>query len=438
MTEINQWKKTPYINLIVAAFLGVGTSLGAIIILNFGLIQFNIIRLVGPERVTEVFGSASGISSLSAVVLGLMGGVIADKTRLKFGRRRFWMIAGSIGGALSMLVLTYATSIPMLVISWCLLQFFYSMVTLACYAIVAEQVEPEKFGRASGLIGAAFPAFVMIGQMVMGAFANSSVQSKLIVIIIVQLICGVIAALLVKDNDSAVTVKTKEKGSMWKGIRNFYPSYKQYPSFTWALLTKFFIQISNAGLSLMTLFYIARFHFSEAKIFQVNGITAPSIMLVVLAGLLGGFLSDKVKKQKPFVIGGAVILAICWIAFAYSFNITWIIVANFILNFGYGMFTAVDNALVNRVLPSKESAGKDLSIMNLCSPLSSSLVNFAAPAIIALGVNWFGGDGYIFFFLILAVFGILSALTVIPIPEMDGQNRNKPDIDDTPLKTMSN
>lgn len=30
--------------------------------------------------------------------MGPLGGVIADKTRIKFGRRRFWMIAGSIGG----------------------------------------------------------------------------------------------------------------------------------------------------------------------------------------------------------------------------------------------------------------------------------------------------------------------------------------------------
>jgi MFS family permease len=438
MAEIYQWKRTPYINLIIAAFLGVGTSIGAIVILNFGLIQFNIIRLVGPERVTEVFGIASGICSLAVLVLGLMGGVIADKTRLKFGRRRFWMIAGSIGGALSMLALTYAISIPMLIIAWCLLQFFYSMVSLSCYAIVAEQVEPERFGRASGLIGSAFPAFVMIGQMFMGAFADSSVQSKLIAIIVVQLISGVIAALLVKDNNFAGAVNTQKKGIIWKEIRNFYPSFKQYPSFTWALLTKIFIQVSNAGLSLMTLFYIARFNFSEERIFEINGITSPSIMVMVVAGLIGGFLSDKVKKQKPFVIGSALILAICWIAFAFSFNLTWIIVANFILNFGFGMFSAVDNALVNRILPSKENAGKDLAIINNSAPLANSLVNFAAPALIALGVSWFGGDGYIFFFLVLAASAVFSALAVIPIPEMDAPNRDQNDIEETPLKTLSN
>jgi MFS family permease len=172
-------------------------------------------------------------------------------------------------------------------------------------------------------------------------------------------------------------------------------------------------------MGMLTLFYITRFHLGEADIFKIMGLTAPAIMLMVGAGILGGFLSDKLKKQKPFVIGAALITGLCLIAFAFSTNITWVVVGNFIFNFGFGMYNAVDNALVNRILPSKENAAKDISIMNTTTSLSSTLVNFAAPSIIALGVSLFGGDGYTLFFLVLAVFSILSAVVVIPIPEMD-------------------
>ena len=96
-------------------------------------------------------------------------------------------------------------------------------------------------------------------------------------------------------------------------------------------------------------------------------------------------------------------------------------VGNFVFNFGFGMYGAVDNALVNRILPSLEDAGKDIAIMNATTQLASSLVNFVAPMFIALGVRLFGGDGYTFFFLILAGFSVLSALVVIPIPEVGGE-----------------
>jgi len=408
-------KKTPFVRLVIAAMLGVGTSIAPLVLLSFGLSTFIVIRIVGQEHATAAFATATGISGIAVVIFGLFSGVIADKTRLKMGRRRFWMIAGSIGGALSMLALTYASSIPVFIIAICLVNFFYGMVSLSCYAIVPEQVEPEKFGQVSGLIGAAAPAFVMTGQMVMGAFAKSTLEEKMITIIIVQLIGGIVAALLIKDNYFAGVAKGEKKSI---GIRGFYPSFKKHPSYTWALLTKLFINFSNAGMGMLTLFYIARFHLSETKIFQLMALTAPAIMLMVVAGILGGFLSDKVKKQKPFVMGAALVTGICLIAFAFSSNITWVIVGNFIFNFGFGMYGAVDNALVNRILPSKENAAKDISIMNTTTSLSSTLVNFAAPALIALGTSLFGGDGYTLFFLVLAVFSILSAVVVLPIPEM--------------------
>lgn len=420
------WKRTPFKRLIVAAMLGVGTAIAPLVLLGFGLSTFIVIRIVGSEDATAVYGTASGITGIAIVIFGLFGGVIADKTRLKMGRRRFWMVAGSILGAISMLMLTFASSIPIFIISLCLVNFFYGMVSLSSYAIVPEQVDPDKFGRVSGLIGAAGPALVMSGQMLMGVLANSTIEQKMIALIIVQLIGGITAALLIKDNYLAKTATISKKNL---GIRGFYPSYKQYPAYTWALLTKLFINFSNAGLNMLTLFYIARFHLSEAEIFQIMGLTAPTIIMMVGAGILGGFLSDKVKKQKPFVMGAALVTALCLVAFAFSTSVAWVIIGNFIFNFGFGMYNAVDNALVNRILPSKENAAKDISIMNTTTNMASTLVSFAAPALIAFGASTFGGDGYTLFFLVLAVFSILSAIAVLPIPEMEG----KGDVDDEPM-----
>jgi len=421
-------EKTPFGRLILAAVLGIGTSIAPLVLLGFGLIQFSIIRLVGPENVTAAYGTAAGIQGLAIVFLGPLGGIIADKTTVKMGRRRFWMIAGSIGGAASMLTIAYAPSMPILILGYCLVQFFYGMVSLSYYAIVPEQVDPEKFGRISGVFAAAAPIFVMSGMMIMGIFADVPVQQKLFTITIIQLIFGILGSLLIKDNQFIDDKSSENKKSFSEGFRNIYPSVKKYPSYTWALLTKLFINITNAGLGILTLFYIARFHLGEADIMRVMAYTSPSIMLMVVAGLVGGFLSDKIKKQKIFVMGAALVTGVCLVAFAFAPSINWIIIGNFAFNFGFGMYGAVDNALVNRILPSVDDAGKDIAIMNATTQLASSLVNFAAPMCIALGVRLFGGDGYTFFFLILAGFSVLSALVVIPIPEISKKEESKTNI----------
>ncbi|GGN99190.1 MFS transporter [Saccharibacillus kuerlensis] len=408
-------KVTPFGRLIVATVLGMGTSVAPLVLLGFGLSTFIIIRIVGQNQATAAYGFASGIIGIAVVIFGIFGGVLADKFQFKIGRRRFWIAAGSVGGALSMLTLTYANNLFTFIAALAAVNFFYFMVTLSCSALVPEQVEESKYGRVSGLMGAAAPALVMIGQMLMGVFAESTLEQKMIAILLIQLLGGFTAFFLIKDNYIPVEQRVKKPKT---GIRGFYPSFKEHPSYTWALLTKLFINFSNAGLSMLTLFYIARFHLGEADIFRIMGYTAPTILLMVAAGLLGGYLSDKVRKQKPFVFGAAVVTGACLVTFAFSNNITWVIAGNFIFNFGFGMYNAVDNALVNRILPSKEEAGKYISMMNVTTNLSSSLVNFAAPSLIALGVLLFGGDGYTLFFLVLAAFSVLSAVFVLPIPEM--------------------
>lgn len=408
--------KTPFLRLLIAAMLGSGSAIAPLVLLMFGMIQFNIIRLVGQENVTTTFGICAGIASLSIVVLNPLGGYIADRTRSRLGRRRFWMLAGSLFGAVSMYFFANSTSIPMLTATWIAAQFFYGMVSTACFSIVPEQIAPEKFGRVSGLMGAATPVCVMTGSMVvMGHYSAIPVQHKIMIIAVAQLIGGIIACALVKE--SLLPVPSAHQASR-KAASYIYPSIRKYPEFTWGLLTKLCINFTNAGLSMATLFYIARFHMDEKSIFELNALTSAGIILMVLAGIAGGFLSDKLKKQKPFVMLAAMVSGICMVAFAFSHSITLVIAANFIFNFGFGMYNAVDTAMVNRILPSAENYAKDIAIMNVTTQLSSSLVNFIAPMIIALGAAWFADDGYTLFFLVLASFSVLSALVVIPIPEI--------------------
>lgn len=412
-------KRTPYKRLVAAAMIGVGTSVAPLVLLMFGIIQFNIIRLVGESQVTAVFGMCAGISSFAIVVLSPLGGYIADRTWVAFGRRRFWIVTGSVLGSLCMYFFANASSITELVITWIFAQVFYGMVTTSCFSVVPEQIDQEKFGRVSGLIGAAAPVFVMLGSMVvMGYFSSTSVHDKILMIAGTQVIGGIIAALMIIEGPSVKPPKVDAETGVKAQKEAFYPSLSRYPEYTWALLTKLLINFTNAGLSMTTLFYIARFAMDEKSIFELTALTSSGIALMVGSGLIGGYLSDKVRRQKPFVIFAALVTGVCMIAFAFAHNIMLVVIANFIFNFGYGMYNAVDNALINRILPSKENYAKDISIMNVTTQLSSSLVNFIAPTVIAFGAAFYGDDGYTFFFLVLAAFSIVSALAVFPIPEI--------------------
>ena len=414
--ENNVQQRTPFLRLVIASFICLFTSIPAFVLVMAGIVQFSIIRLVGPENMTAVFGLAGGISGLVIVVLNPIGGFLADRTTFKFGRRRTWILIGSICGGLSMVMLAYAPSVPVLILSYCLIQFFYGMVTLSAFSLVPEQIEPSKFGKVSGILGSASALGIMIGFALVGAFAEASIIQKVTAIALVQLVASIIAVALLKDNPYQKNTTTKNKINFIQGLKTFYPSPKKYPNFTWTVFTKLLMSMANTSLNIMSIFYIARFGLSETEIFRLNGITGSAALVMAGAGILGGFLSDKIKKQKVFVIASAIFSGICLVAFTY--NITLIIVGTFLFNFAYGMFNAVENALVNRVLPSKKDAGKDIAIMNTTTQLASAIVSFVTPILISLGTSLMGGDGYTLYFIVLASTTVLAAVTVIPIPEI--------------------
>jgi Major Facilitator Superfamily. len=426
--ENSTQQKTPFLRLVIASFLCLVTCIPAFVLVMAGIVQFSIIRLVGPENMTAVFGLAGGISGIAIVVLNPIGGRLADRTPFKFGKRRTWILLGSVLGGLSMVMLAYAPSVPVLIVSYCLIQFFYGMVALSAFSLVPEQIDPSKFGKVSGILGSASSIGIMIGFMIVGAYAEATIIQKVITIALVQLVASIIAVCLLKDNGYQKNITTKNETNIMQDLKTFYPSPKKYPNFTWTVVTKLFMSMANTSLNIMSIFYITRFHLGETEIFRLNGITGSAALLMAAAGIIGGFLSDKFKKQKIFVISAALLSGVCLVGFAFTSSITFIIIGTFIFNFAYGMYFAVENAIVNRVLPSKEDACKDIAIINTTTQLASAIVSFATPLLISLGISLMGGDGYTLYFIVLAAATILAALTVLPIPEIgksESENNNE-------------
>ena len=416
--ENSTQQKTPFLRLLIVVSLILFITLPALVLVNAGLVQFVIIKLVGPQNLTAVYSMGAGILGIALVILNPIAGSLADKTRIKFGRRKTWIVGCSILGSLSMVLLAYASSTLVVIIAYICNQFFYGMVFLSCYAMIPEQVDQSKFGKIAGITGASGPLGVMFGFMLVGKYAQVPVETKLFVIAALQLVVVLIAVFFIKDNYYQGDKLDKQNKNYIKGLKNFYPSIKKYPNFTWALLTKLLMSMANQSLNIMTLYYIARYQMSQVDIMQLNATTSSAILFTVGAGVFGGFISDKFKKQKVFVIGSALLIGACLVGFAITHSIPFVIFATFVFNIGYGMFNAVDSALVNRILPSKEDAGKDIAIINTTTQLGHAIVAFITPVTLSIGTYLMGGDGYTFYFIVLAMTTVLATLTVLPLPEI--------------------
>ena len=101
-------------------------------------------------------------------------------------------------------------------------------------------------------------------------------------------------------------------------------------------------------------------------------------------------------------------LALFVIAIASNFN--GFLVGMAIGGLGFGMYMAVDLALVADVLPDKDNAAKDLGVFNIAGALPFSIAPAIAPAILAIGSGSYG-----VLYAVAGVCAIIGAVAILPV-----------------------
>ena len=81
-----------------------------------------------------------------------------------------------------------------------------------------------------------------------------------------------------------------------------------------------------------------------------------------------------------------------------------------IAGLGFGMYMAVDLALVADVLPDQDSAAKDLGVINIAGALPFSIAPAVAPAVLAVS-----GGSYGVLYAVAGCCAIVGAGAILPV-----------------------
>ncbi len=401
--------RTPLIRLITGAFCAnVGYGMATMVTLQL-LLTFKL-NQIDPQNVMVDLSLITGVAVLFALVGNPIGGALSDRTQLNFGRRRTWIIIGTVLGGMCLMGIAFATKLWMVLAFWCGAQAFYNFSMAATTALIADQVDESKRGGASGVVSLAGFIGVLVGLALMNALSSMTLVIRFAMLVGISLILSLICCILIKES-KVIYKKAQEEKKPFK-ITSIYPSPRKYPNFTWAWITRFFIFAAYSYSVYNVIIFERRFGFSEAQVSEkMLTLTAVSTLFTVIASLLGGFISDKLRKQKLFVMLSAFIVSVGLVIVAFSSNFNMFMFGSVVIGMGFGIYLAVDLALNTRILPSQKDAAKDLGIINIAATLPQSIVPVFAPVVLA-------GWGFVGFFLLFAGFAVVSGLAVGPIPEM--------------------
>jgi MFS family permease len=404
--------KTPFGRLVAGICIGSFGQVLALIVPTALLLTIKL-AMLDPANVTRNFSMVALLGAPAAIIGQYLAGYISDRTSWNFGRRRPWILIGAITGSILLYGVGAAKTFGMICLFWALASFMLNFVSCALNALIPDQVPENKRGTASGLIGVVSPLGIMIGINIMLILNNWSIEQKFLLLGMICVACAIISCVLIKE--SKVEYKKAESSdSLTLGDRmsRIYPSPRKHPSFTFGVLTRFFMAIAYGSASYTSVYFMEHFHVAPEDLTGIVSLSMNiTIPLLAVSSILGGILSDKIGRQKPFVFLSALVTAIGILGYSFSPSISFSIICGAIVSLGFGMFLAVDIALMARILPHPEDAAKDMGLVNVANSIGSPITNAIASPLVSAG-------GYPLFFGVLSVFAVLAGVAVKPIPEV--------------------
>ena len=395
-----------FISLYTLAFMSTSLLFIAPLLVTLAL---KVNSLVGIRQAPSSLSLVAGIGALLSILANPFFGKMSDRTSSHLGMRRPWMVIGLVVGSLGVLIVALAPNIPVVLLGWCIAQVFFNALLAAMVAVLPDQVPAAQRGMVSGVLGVCVPIASVSGTFLVKLFTGNQLAMFLAPCAIGGFFILLFAATL---RDRRLSKAEKPTWSLREFASTFYVNPRKNPDFAWVFAGRFMFLLAYAFLVTYQAYYLLdKIGSAEADVPQqiFLGTLAQSVVIVA-ASVIGGRLSDRTGRRKIFVFSASIVygLAMFVVAMASSFN--GFLVGMAIGGLGFGIYVAVDLALVVDVLPDKDNAAKDLGVFNIAGALPFSLAPAIAPAILAIGNGSYG-----VLYAVAGLCAIIGAFAVLPV-----------------------
>lgn len=360
---------------------------------------------VAPGSKELVFGLVTGVGAAVSVVSNPVFGAVSDRTLSRFGRRVPWVVIGGVTGAVALLVLAAAESVAVMLLGWCLAQAGLNAMLAAITATIPDQVPVEQRGVVGGWVAVAQTLGVVggvgIATVTGGVAAGFATTAAVVVVLAVPFV--------LRSGDRPLRPDQRPPLDLAGLARSFWVSPRLHPDFAWAWGTRFLVNLGNALGTLYLFFYLqdaVGHEDPEAGVFVLTGIYAATL---VATTVVGGVWSDRAGRRRVFVTAAGLVSASASVILALTQTWPGALVAAVVLGAGYGVYTAVDFALITQVLPEATSRAKDLGVINIANALPQVVAPFLATALVTLA------GGYATLYLFSAAVCVLGSVLVFKI-----------------------
>lgn len=395
-----------FIALYTLAYLGCSLLFLAPLLVSLAL---KVNSLVGVEQAPNSLSLVAGVGSVVALVGNPLLGRLSDRTASPLGMRRPWMVVGLVGGTLGIVVVATAPNVRMVLVGWCIAQLFFNALLAALAAVLPDQVPTDQRGTVAGFIGICVPVASVAGTYLVKVFTGHQLAMFLAPCVVGGILVLTFAATL---DDRRLEPADRPPWSLRQLAGTYYVSPRRHPDFAWVFASRFLLVLAFAFLATYQAYYLLD-HLGSVEDDVPSQIflgTLVQSVAVVAASLVGGRLSDRAGRRKPFVAAAAVVYGLALFVLAVASGFDGFLVGMAVSGLGFGMYMAVDLALVADVLPDEATAAKDLGVLNMAGALPFSVAPAMAPVVLSVG-----NGSYAVLYTVAGCCALAGAVAILPV-----------------------
>lgn len=422
-------------HLAIAGFwLATNAHWGALLVV---MLPAEIAKMVPGYR-AYALGLFTAIGAILAILIPLLVGPISDRCRARIGRRRPYMIWGTviniIGLAIMALVVMSPASAPikadagsspvwMLLLSspgfllflfgYLVVQFGNNVATAAYMGVLPDVVPSDQRGVASGWYAVMCQVGTLVGAVGVGlALGKASAFAQYGFIVILFLIVGPLSMLGFTEGRLTGPVP---KLRLIPYIKSLWINPKREPDFFWVWVTRFLVMLGFYAVEPFINYYLRDvIHSQNAS--RDSGVLIGLILVAAsISSYAGGVISDRIGRKKVVYFATG-LMAVFVIAFAFCTTFLSTLVVGSMFGLGFGAYSSVDWALGTDVLPDLDHAAKHMAVWHVSMTLPQSLAPPVTGAIIGAfvassqnGAVSYSRTGYTIVFCVCAVLFALGA-----------------------------
>lgn len=328
-------------------------------------------KIILPAMIGRQPGGAENLGVLLAIVVtvGVIApiliqptiGMISDYTVTRWGRRKPYIVIGTLLDIVFLFGLATSQTYVALVAFYFLLQLSSNAAQGPFQGYVPDLVPAKQVGLASGLMGTmiVLGTIAGVGIATLGV-TTVSLFAATMALGVVEVLTMIILAATVHEGTAA-----PRRTRSWLGVARsaWGTDILRQSSVLWLLAVRLLFLGAYAATSL-ALPYFERAHGmteGDASTTVFIGTAIVGVM-TALSALPGARLSDRFGR-KPVIWVAALIAGIGLAGVAYAPTTTFAIAAFVPFGIGMGAFLSVDWALMTDVIP-KDTSGRYMGILN--------------------------------------------------------------------------